>query len=93
MSIDLLMENLEENNGINLEANAQSTRIKSSKRKTGRDDAENGQSTFWTTQKTTTNEQRYIGIHSRKEQSYTKIVRKKITYINLSWNIMNIYLR
>ena len=46
MSIDLLMENLEENNGINLEANAQSTRIKSSKRKTGRDDAENGQSTF-----------------------------------------------
>ena len=46
MSIDLLIENLKENNEINLEANAQSTRIKSSKRKTVRDNAENGQSTF-----------------------------------------------
>ena len=46
MSIDGLIENLEENYGINLEANAQSTRIKSSKRKTFRDNAENGQSTF-----------------------------------------------
>ena len=58
MSIDHFIENLEENDKTSSESNAQPSRIKSRKRKTGGDNNENGQSTSRNTQKKPTNEQR-----------------------------------